>query len=241
MEQAPKSVGTAGPDAIEADIDTLIATFTEHKSATDGDHDARYYTKSQVDQQFQNVAQGAVGNGSITNDMLAADVKIGSLASLNTTIKTNVVTAINEANYNAKRAPAGFIVPMFMGLAWTNSTMATGIGYGPTEDSTQQQENFAYSRILWENTFLGDNKKVYFEAVLKAGTSGNTAFCALKHYGSGNNTIFSSLSTTENAAGGVRVRSAALTLPDTIELQPVIWAGGSSEKCVLYAARLVIL
>ena len=39
---------------------------------------------------------GTFPGGSITNDMLGSDVKVGSLASLATTIKTNVVNAINE-------------------------------------------------------------------------------------------------------------------------------------------------
>src|SRR6476661_624610 len=37
-----------------------------------------------------------IANDSITNNMLATDVKVGSLAALTTTIKTSVVAAINE-------------------------------------------------------------------------------------------------------------------------------------------------
>jgi hypothetical protein len=46
--------------------------------------------------QMQTLSLGGVTGGSITDYMLGADVKVGSLAELTTTVKTSIVAAINE-------------------------------------------------------------------------------------------------------------------------------------------------
>jgi len=50
------------------------------------------------------VTVGTVADGAVTNAKLATDVKVGSLATLDTTEKTSVVGAINEVNTNTDTA-----------------------------------------------------------------------------------------------------------------------------------------
>lgn len=52
--------------------------------------------KNYVDTNIASVVLGQIPDNSITNNKLGSDVKIGSLASLTTTIKTSIVNAINE-------------------------------------------------------------------------------------------------------------------------------------------------
>jgi hypothetical protein len=59
------------------------------------------YNKTEVDTKIAESQAGVVVSNSITNDKLAPDVKVGSLAALVTTDKSNVVAAINEAAQNA--------------------------------------------------------------------------------------------------------------------------------------------
>lgn len=62
-------------------------------------------------------------NGSITNAKLATDVKVGSLATLLTTIKTSVVGAINELFTNKcdKITPTGTVITTGFATNWTGS------------------------------------------------------------------------------------------------------------------------
>jgi hypothetical protein len=63
----------------------------------------------QVKQNMDDIASievGAVGSGTITDDMLATDVKAGSLAALTTAVKTSLQAAINEVDAHADTAQA---------------------------------------------------------------------------------------------------------------------------------------
>lgn len=50
----------------------------------------------ELQQAIQDIIAGEIAVNTITNELLAGDVKVGSLASLTTTEKSNVVAAINE-------------------------------------------------------------------------------------------------------------------------------------------------
>lgn len=56
--------------------------------------------------ELESVVAGAVGDGTITDTKLATAVKVGNVASLTTTSKTNVVGAINEVDAHADTAQA---------------------------------------------------------------------------------------------------------------------------------------
>lgn len=56
--------------------------------------------------ELESVTAGAVGDGTITDAKLATAVKVGNVASLTTTSKTNVVGALNEVDANADTAQA---------------------------------------------------------------------------------------------------------------------------------------
>lgn len=83
---------------------------------------------------------GTVANGSITNTKLAADVKVGSLAALETTANTNAVAAINEIKGVADEAAADAAVALpaataaataaVSALATANAASAATAGIG---------------------------------------------------------------------------------------------------------------
>jgi hypothetical protein len=54
------------------------------------------YTKTEVDTMIAESQAGVVGPNSVTDTKMAPDVKIGSLASLGTTVKTSITAALNE-------------------------------------------------------------------------------------------------------------------------------------------------
>lgn len=56
------------------------------------------------------VSGGTIADGAVTNAKLATDVKVGSLASLNTTVKSSIVAALNEVKATADAASAGTAV-----------------------------------------------------------------------------------------------------------------------------------
>jgi hypothetical protein len=82
---------------------------------------------------INNVETAGTGNlppaGSVTNVMLATDVKVGSLASLTTTNKSSVQSAINEIN--AKQTPAD-ILTTEGDLMYRNATTPTRLAKGNT-------------------------------------------------------------------------------------------------------------
>lgn len=61
-------------------------------------------TKGYVDTSIAGVTLGQIPDDSLTNAKMATDVKIGSLATLTTTEKSNVTGAINEVDANANSA-----------------------------------------------------------------------------------------------------------------------------------------
>lgn len=74
--------------AITEDLKNYLDTGFYVKSAT--------YSQSEVDALLAGIIAGQIPDGSLTNAKLAADAKVGSLASLNTTTKTDLVSAVNE-------------------------------------------------------------------------------------------------------------------------------------------------
>lgn len=100
----------ASEDAIRSQIDDSIQEVYDDVqtglAATDGasliGYSGGYATVEVALQAFESGGSGTIPpDGSITNGKLATDVKVGSLASLDTTVKTDVVSAINEVNTNA--------------------------------------------------------------------------------------------------------------------------------------------
>jgi hypothetical protein len=72
------------------------------------------------------VVAGAVPAGSVTDTMLATAVKVGNVASLTTTSKTNVVGAINEVDANADAAQAAVdAVELILGSTALTTTAQT--------------------------------------------------------------------------------------------------------------------
>lgn len=99
----------ASEDAIRTQIDDSIQEVYDNVqsgfSATDGaslvGYSGGYADVEEALQAFESGGSGTIPpDGSITNGKLATDVKVGSLASLNTTVKTDVVSAINEVDGN---------------------------------------------------------------------------------------------------------------------------------------------
>ena len=77
-------IGTSGAESIGSAAIENVAGTTVRAQIAD--------LKTQID----STAAGSVGTGTIINDNLATDIKVGSLESLSTTEKSNVVDAINE-------------------------------------------------------------------------------------------------------------------------------------------------
>lgn len=80
--------------SIEGDLSDLTSNVLQLDNTTSFTPDADYEpaTKKYVD----DTAIAGVGDNSVTNTKLGSDVKIGSLASLDTSDKSSVVDAINE-------------------------------------------------------------------------------------------------------------------------------------------------
>lgn len=66
-----------------------------------GNNSTRIASTAYVDLAVAAVSGGAIADLSVTDAKLATDVKVGSLAALNTTVKTSVVAAINEVKATA--------------------------------------------------------------------------------------------------------------------------------------------
>ncbi len=88
----------------EGDISTLQIGKADKSNVLEKDNttsftpsaDYQPSTKKYVDDEITGVVLGDIPDNSLTNVKLATDVKIGSLATLITTVKTSVTNAINE-------------------------------------------------------------------------------------------------------------------------------------------------
>lgn len=75
-----------------------IKTFTSSPIIPTPTSNTQASTKKYVDDVATGVVLGQIPDNSLTNNKLSSDIKIGSLASLNTTDKSSVVFAINEVD-----------------------------------------------------------------------------------------------------------------------------------------------
>lgn len=80
-------------DSLPTSLDVLTLTNTTPYTPTAQYHPA---TKAYIDAVAAAFVLGALSPNSVLNSMLGTDVKVGSLALLSTTVKTDVVSAINE-------------------------------------------------------------------------------------------------------------------------------------------------
>lgn len=98
LEDNPQSIGISGANRYlqlpKTATDDLPAAAAGNKGAIVYDATTNSVKRSDGTD-WANVS-GAADNGSITNAKLATDVKVGSLATLDTTEKASVVGAINE-------------------------------------------------------------------------------------------------------------------------------------------------
>lgn len=95
----------ASEDAIREDIDDSIQEVYDNVQTAMADtggaglvgYDGGYATVKSALEAFESGGSGTIPpDGSITDAKLATDVKVGSLATLETVVKTDVVSAINE-------------------------------------------------------------------------------------------------------------------------------------------------
>ena len=73
-----------------------IKTFASSPIVPTPTTDTQASTKKYVDDNISAVVLGQIPNDTLTNAKLGVDIKVGSLASLTTTDKTSVVSAVNE-------------------------------------------------------------------------------------------------------------------------------------------------
>lgn len=100
----------ASEDAIRGQIDNSIqevydnvqTALADTTGASQIGYSGSYATVEAGLQAFESGGSGTIPpDESITNDKLATDVKVGSLALLNTTVKSDVVSSINEVDDNS--------------------------------------------------------------------------------------------------------------------------------------------
>lgn len=79
-----------GVSGTAIDTDVTLGANSDTKLAS------QKASKTYIDTVANNFVLGAINDKSVTNPKLADDIKVGSLATLTTTVKTSVVGAINE-------------------------------------------------------------------------------------------------------------------------------------------------
>lgn len=121
-----KSTGAAGPDQIEYDLDQICKMFdpTQTNGGIGAENiqllaitaaliangvidltklntanvDTRYATNDYVSSQINALMLQQIPVGTITNDQLATDIKVGSLTTSTTSDKSSVINVTNEIN-----------------------------------------------------------------------------------------------------------------------------------------------
>lgn len=204
--------------AVQVELNTkeTIANLTTHK--TSNDHDSIYIkktntdpyvptdlynpaTKEYVDSTVAGVAMGAVPDDSVGDIKLAPDVKVGSLATLTTTNKTSVTSAINEVNAKPTTPADGTITDAKMAsdvkvgsLAALTTTIKTSIQAAINEINTKPASPIVKCTNLSANdsytaTIPGVTSYVDGDMYSMYTTVANTGPCSLNINGLGAVTI----------------------------------------------------
>jgi hypothetical protein len=113
-----------------------------------------------------------VGDGTVTNAKLATDVKVGSLASLTTTSKSNLVVAINEVKSIADAASSG-AVPGDGTI--TNLKLATDVKVGSLATLSTTAKSTVVAAINELYTNKANTSALGTAAALNVPASGNAA------------------------------------------------------------------
>lgn len=99
-----KPISTAQQTALDLKAPLASPTFTGNPivpTQAPGSNNTRIASTAYVDLAVAEVSGGSIADLSVTDAKLATDIKVGSLAALNTTVKTSVVAAINEVKATA--------------------------------------------------------------------------------------------------------------------------------------------